>query len=51
MFPSSKFSKGLIDINPAFNDFSQAVFNSSTEPKQIRSSPSSVDHIGIGIPQ
>ena len=38
-------------MNPAAIDFSHSAFNCSTDSMQIRSSPSSVDQIGIGIPQ
>ena len=51
MSPTVNLANGLSVIMPAAIAFSHSVFNSSTEPMHIVSSPSSVVHIGIGIPQ
>ena len=51
MSPTVKRSNGLEAMTPARTDSSHANFNSSTDPMQRSSEPSSVRQMGRGMPQ
>ncbi len=51
MFPISNPLNGFSVMKPAAIDFSISLYNSSTEPTQMVSVPSSFLHNGNGIPQ